>query len=319
MDLPFLKNRNEVDFLVERRFPDAMAIRGRAASLTRFPGDEKTAREMTAYANELEVMPEAEFQALLAQEKSKEGIELEARATREEAERFFNQPAATADFSHWSRAAYWTVDEASALSFGKNPLVVNWNTIAGYVDCSPFAQKYHRLRDLIIRAESAQQLSARIAPGFFIAWMQQNRIPFPTELAAAVATHGVQIADWKTHYEEAAKALEMQAIQLQDTSNRLLEIMRERDLVQLRNNELEAQVNAHQRKEKALNPKERSSVLTLIISMAIKSYGYDPQKSHNAAIKRITSHVYEIGLKLDEDTVRDWLKDGAFFLSEKSN
>jgi chromosome segregation ATPase len=99
-----------------------------------------------------------------------------------------------------------------------------------------------------------------------------------------VAAHGIQIANWKTHYEEVAKALEMQAMQLQDASSRLLEIMRERDHLQLRNNELQAQVKAHQRKEKPLNPKERSSVLTLIISMAIKSYGYDPQKSHNAAI-----------------------------------
>jgi hypothetical protein len=65
-----------------------------------------------------------------------------------------------------------------------------------------------------------------------------------------------------------------------------------------------------------LNPKERGSVLTLVIAMAIKRYGYEPGKSRNEAIKRITSDIYDISLEMDEDTVRKWLQYGAAFLSE---
>jgi len=69
------------------------------------------------------------------------------------------------------------------------------------------------------------------------------------------------------------------------------------------------------RYEDNLHPKERPTVLKLIIAMAVKSYNYNPSNFRNEAIKRITSHVYDVGLSIDEDTVRNWLKESAELLS----
>jgi hypothetical protein len=42
-----------------------------------------------------------------------------------EAQRFYNQPNAQADFPYWLAMDFWTLDEAVALLLGKNPEIVN--------------------------------------------------------------------------------------------------------------------------------------------------------------------------------------------------
>jgi hypothetical protein len=56
------------------------------------------------------------------------------KVIREENERFYNLKFADADFVHWSKAAHWTIYEAIALSFGKEPKVVTWQKIELYKD-----------------------------------------------------------------------------------------------------------------------------------------------------------------------------------------
>jgi hypothetical protein len=75
-------------------------------------------------------MPEQVFQALLDSELAKQSDETRDKEQEKERQRFFNQPTAFADFDHWSRAAHWTLEEAAALSFGRNPEVVNSKVIS---------------------------------------------------------------------------------------------------------------------------------------------------------------------------------------------
>ena len=142
-----------------------------------------------------------EVQALYEQERAKERMEWQAKADREEAQRFFNQPGAEADFEHWSKAAYWTLDEAIALSFGKAPEVVSWEKVKGYVGQSRFADQYGKVRDLALRATHWQQLYDPVLPGFFLAWAKRNEIDYPAELENQVVARGHQIADWKSLYD----------------------------------------------------------------------------------------------------------------------
>src|SRR5262249_33105390 len=117
-----------VQYLVSRRFPAATALRF-PPSLTRPSGNggisndvrKKLIAQVDDYEAELKSKTPAELQALCEQERAKQAAELTAKAEREERERFFNQPYAKADFAHWSKATYWTLDEAMALSFGKAP------------------------------------------------------------------------------------------------------------------------------------------------------------------------------------------------------
>jgi hypothetical protein len=81
----------------------------------------------------------------------KEVQELQVVAEREEQQQIFQSAFCEADFAHWSKAAHWTLDEAIALSFGKAPEVVRWERVNAYVNVSPFAAKYARVRDLALR------------------------------------------------------------------------------------------------------------------------------------------------------------------------
>ena len=135
-------------------------------------------------------------------------MERQNQAERDEQARFFNQPHSNANFSYWSKAAYWTLDEATALSFGKAPNVVNWASVKGHVEYSSFAHKYALLKDLIDRAKYSAQLSEPTLPTFFIAWAKQNAVEFPPDLEAAVVARGRQVANWKSLYEDAAKHLD---------------------------------------------------------------------------------------------------------------
>ena len=100
---------------------------------------------------------------MVAEERKKE-------AEEEEAKRFFNWPQVRADFSHWSKASYWRLEEAIALSFGKDPRQVNWKSIEAHLAVSPFVRRYRDVRDLATRAKAMKRLFDPVLPGFFITW-----------------------------------------------------------------------------------------------------------------------------------------------------
>ena len=63
------------------------------------------------------------------------------KAEEKERQMFFNLQSAMADADHWCRAAYWSLDEATALSFGRAPEIVKWDTVKRI-------RKYPRLRTI---------------------------------------------------------------------------------------------------------------------------------------------------------------------------
>lgn len=64
-------------------------------------------------------------------------------------------------------------------------------------------------------------------------------------------------------------------------------------------------------KRESLHPKERDSLLKLVITMAIKGYKHDPRAQRSDAIKRIVDDAAECGLSIDADTVRKWVDKAA--------
>lgn len=61
----------------------------------------------------------------------------------------------------------------------------------------------------------------------------------------------------------------------------------------------------------SLLPKEKESLLTLVISMAIRGYGYDPRAKRSETTSEILGDIAECGLSLDAGTVKKWLTAGA--------
>jgi hypothetical protein len=319
--------KDRIEYLIERRFPGARTLRIRPSisPSTRFyPDTRKFAADVESYRSELRALSPAALEAQVLEERIKEREEQTQRAEAEEQARYYNQPGANADFVHWSKAAHWTLDEAIALSFGKAPELVRWDQVQRLVNVSPFALLYARRRDLALRAAHWQQLFDPVVPGIFLAWCKRTDILVPAELQAAVTARGVQVADWRKLYEEAQAAAEKSdkdwaefARKQRDDWSR---VVKDRDELiashQARVTELETQLSRPQDEEveKLLGTRERESLLKLVIGMAVGGYGYDHAAKRSEQPASIADDLSRLGIGLDVDTVRKWLKQASELL-----
>lgn len=64
-------------------------------------------------------------------------------------------------------------------------------------------------------------------------------------------------------------------------------------------------------KDKPLATIERNTLLKLVIGMAIKGYGYDPQAKRSDIPKSIETDLVQLGIAITDDTVRKWLNEAA--------
>lgn len=61
------------------------------------------------------------------------------------------------------------------------------------------------------------------------------------------------------------------------------------------------------------NQKSIDSLLKIIISMAVDGYGYDPNQTKSPTAAEIQKASEKLGISIDVDTVRKWLKKSADF------
>lgn len=142
----------------------------------------------------LKVAAPGEFAKLRASLLAKEAAEQEAKW-------FFNQPGAHADFNHWAKLDYWTLEEGVALCFGKSPKVVTSKSVESAREVSPFAKQFMDALEIAARARAMDQIADPNVPGFFIAWAKRTELPFPAELEALVAKRA-PIMDWQAACEQ---------------------------------------------------------------------------------------------------------------------
>jgi hypothetical protein len=310
---------SQIDFLMRRRLPElklfSVAIRDRNDAFAHPDYRQGRYAEVSAYKKQLQTMPERDLVALYNEEKVKEIAELQAEAERNERTSFFNLPTSAADFEHWGKAACWTLEEAVALSFGKEPTLVNWNRIKEHSRISAFVREYSRLRDLALRAKLTQQLFDLVLPGFYVAWARRNDISFPSKLEAVVLAHGHRVADWKTEYDELEKlaneTIDAANERLAAEAKKMSDLIQERETLKQKIDQLEAEHTSQPTSEKPLSTKERDTLLKLILGMAIEQYNYDPEAPRSEAFKNIHDDCAGLGLSLDTDTIRKWLKEAA--------
>ena len=158
--------------------------------------------DLRAYEAELDAKPIAEILKLWQLEQTREKEKERQNRENQEAQRFLNRPDASADLEFWAKAAYWTLDEAVALSFGKDPEAVKWESVASLVEISPFAKDYSRRRELTIRAKIVKQLYDPVLPVFFFEWAKANGIEYPKELEVLVTARGGALRDWNSAHDE---------------------------------------------------------------------------------------------------------------------
>jgi len=264
----------------------------------------------------------------------------------EEKKRFFNQPESNANFDYWSKQAYWSIDEAIALAFGKDPRKVMWKNIQSYLLVSPFAKNFYEIREMAIRYVNCRELFDPVSPSIFLAWAERMSISVPVELKNAVSDIGMQVADWKGNYEKVteqynqlnklnAEALLKDAVstigiqvvdwkgnygkvteqynQLNKLYAEALDLIDAKDkVIEVLNLKTNLEETQEQPKAENLKETERQSLYKLIAAMAYDGYGYNPTNKKSPIPKEISGAVETyLGETIDTDTTRKWLKNAS--------
>lgn len=196
-------SNNSIEDLLRRRFGTLAPPPVPTLQNPRSVAAQERSQAIALARAEYEAMTLAQLQDEI-EKAGREDIEaMKAKAVEEERSLFFNQPHAVADLSYWGKMAHWKLDEAIALSLGKDPIEVNWSTVNGSGDGyilaalknSPFRREYARRRELTNRAAAAYELSDPIKPEAFLTWSLNTFDSVPAELVEQVRMMGKRIAD----------------------------------------------------------------------------------------------------------------------------
>lgn len=283
-----------VDYLVHINFGISALTIPLQATLNsdKTSNSHKDLARLNAYKNELRSMPEKELEQLFLDAKNQTKARIiqkrkQAILDEEEAERkrFYNLKSANADFVHWSKAAHWTLDEAIALSFGKEPEVVNWQKIEPLKDKTVFAKAYAKRRDLALRASRVNKLSDHVMPVVFISWAKELHIDLPSELLNQLEKVGNTAINWRKEW------------------------------IKLKTNYDDLQTQANQ--SNLGTTQKTENLLKAFASIAIDAYGYDPESKKSTTTNDILKALERQGKKLDPKTIRAWLKEGIELLPNK--
>ena len=238
-----------------------------------------------------------EFKVIIKQEQDKEKEEKRLRLEKGEREAFYNDSSSNADFNYWAKADCWELDEAVALSLGKNPKIVNWGSINTYINYSPFAQKYLQIRDLCIRAKAVGKLDDRFSPEKFIRWAQEKDLDLPKELINNVKTNAdlnlsIQSESADPTISSASKKI------IRDQDNKIAKLTKE----------IQALKKSLKKAERSLSTRERNTILRILVGMAKNYYGYDSEVKRSKVLKEIIGDLELQSLEVDIGTLRKWLK-----------
>lgn len=143
-------------------------------------------------------------------------------------DRFFNQSDATANFIHYCQLKSWRKEEAVALFFGKNPEIVNLETLNNYLNdptlnrrgsSSSFIDGYKKILNII---NSDLTLPEKASPKDFLTWFNNNRMLIPNYLRIVAIDFGIQRPeqfDWVNQmFEDIDETRPENTIKIQGTS-----------------------------------------------------------------------------------------------------
>lgn len=284
-------------FLVQHKYPLLSfedSFTGNAAKFA----DVRVAAE--AFRAELESLPPNDISSRVDEVRRKLAEVQQKKLAEEENQRPFNKPETEADFIYWAKAAYWTVDEAVALSFGKDPRMVSWASLRSSVQISPFAKRFADRREIFRRAVAMGQLFEKNMPSLVTGWMKRLRIDVPQELQDAIADLGLVVGDWKTLADTRAKHIEALEQRLELEKHRCGTLTESLD---------ELRGTAEAKPRKSAEARERATLLKMLIGMAIGGYGYDPTATRNNTLRDIAEDLEKAGVSVNDDTIRKYLNE----------
>lgn len=192
----------------------------------------------------------------------------------EDEEEFFNHHDADADFDHWLTMACWNAQEAVALSMGKDPRVVNRETLDkeleermtdnAFVSESVFFREYLKRCEQVARAQEIDFLPKNITPSAFVEWAVGQKIKLDEKFAKTL--NGI------------------------------------------------AQPTPLSSQNEKLHGKTRVVFLKMLFGLAISHYEKDPDayvEDHIVVAKRISADLKLTGVVVDEKTITNYLREAS--------
>ncbi len=268
-----------ISFLVSRKFGSTAIL---APALANFDKTENS-------ENSKKVAEIEEYKLTLRNAQSNDLLTLyNGELVKQENERFYNQRYANADFVHWAKAAHWTLDEAIALSFGKEPEIVTWKEIEKLKGKTAFAKVFAKRRDLALRATSWKKFGDTIPPVIFISWAIEINIELPNALIEEVTKIGGSTINWHEQYLKLKADYDVLAAQSTNT-------------------------------QKPESTRKTNNVLQAFTAIAIDAYGYDPKAEKSTAPQDIANALEKLGAVGNPKTIRSWLREGAELLPSNPN
>lgn len=273
---------NAIEYLVKRKFGIAVLFAPAVAMLAKQRNVTIEQEDpIEAYKTTLRNIPESELLTLHKRSLVEDTENAKQAAIREEQNRFYNLASANTDFVHWSKAVYWTIDEAIALSFGKEPEAVTWQKIEPLKNKTAFAKGFAKRRDLASRAVLAKKLSEPVLPAHFLAWANEMNIELPSVLVSEIEKLGATRINWEAAYQK----LKAEFDTLAEKSNL-----------------------------KPESTRKTENLLQAFAAIAIDAYGYDPDAAKSTAPADIAKALQQHGKDVDPKTIRTWLKEGKALL-----
>lgn len=309
------------EFIVREKFPIIRGLLSAKENGQKLSAkDQQYLEEAHEYNEQLKGMDEYEVGSLflkaserwIAEQEQKE----KQRREKEEKERFYNQPKAMLSdsaFEYWSRMSYWSLDEALALSFGRDPHIVSLDNIAGYAGESSFVLGYVARYELVDRACAMRELSKNVRPNEFLSWLKLKQLIYSPELEQKVNSLGGKVSDFRRENEELKAEIEAARAQLEGVEA----LQKALAAKQERIDTLESLVTELEKADKELSTRERDTLMKLTAGMAKGYYGYNPLLARSSTVKDIHDDLLRNEISLDKGTIRTWLKEAVEYLPQE--
>jgi len=228
-------------------------------------------------------------------------------------DRIFTEAHTELERDFWLKKSEWTLEEAIAISIGRDPRYVNWSAVEPYSSSSRHAYEYYKRREIVLSAHNQGHLPDPIPAADFIRWTLRIDLDCavgeyelfnhaPSSMASAVmsqSTPGTQVDLQHTdpHLVSLLKKAEAECEEHKASAQEL----------QARVQELEDEL-ARAQEPRSIKALELSTFARLVHAMARDGYCYDPSKNKSTATKDIGDALDLVGLGLHEQTIRTYLR-----------
>lgn len=244
-------------------------------------------------------------------------------------------PFLWANLNRWAARAYWTTDEAAALSLCKDPRSLNLARIENEM-ASPYAIEFLDRMDTIRRAAEVGQIGWKCPPNQVIEWFDQYGMPYAEMLKSEVEKF-YPVTHWRNaffgllaysngerersearlaQYEAALNSANEDSASYESWRDEALQFMRDlaQDNEEMRRRLDEMVAEQEQRApfdppaandncDEVLSPKERTSKDCMIAAMAIYGYGFDPAAKSSPIPGEIAGEIANLRYSLTPETI----------------